>query len=108
MATGAHQEQFEAFMGKACKGSGWGSTVLKIVCFDEEDLAWAKAVARRWPDPDLYLSAGTPVPVQNDLHRAVGTSFRLLCERVAEDPELARARVLPQLHVIAWGDERGV
>lgn len=108
MANKAHEEQFEAFMGKACGGAGWGSTVLKIVCFDEEDLAWAKAVARSWPDLDLYLSAGTPVPAPRDLHQAVGASFRQLCERVAEDPELARARVLPQLHVIAWGEQRGV
>lgn len=108
MATPAHQAQFEAFMGQASEAHVWGSTVLKVVCFDEEDLSWAKAVARRWPSLDLHLSAGTPVPAPSNLAGAVGASFRRLCELVARDPELAHARVLPQLHVIAWGEERGV
>jgi hypothetical protein len=81
---------------------------LKIACFDEADLRWAKAVAATWPAPKLYLSAGTPVPSPPDLQGAVAARFRWLSERVAGDSELARARVLPQLHVIAWGDVRGV
>ena len=37
--------------------------ILKIVCFDEIDLAWAKRVRERaGPDVPLFLSAGTPVP----------------------------------------------
>jgi 7-carboxy-7-deazaguanine synthase len=108
MAGEAHEAQFDAFMHRTAETTAWDRTVLKIVCFDAEDLAWAKAVAGRWPQPDLYLSAGTPVPAPADLISAVGASFRQLCEDVAADPELARARVLPQLHVIAWGDERGV
>lgn len=108
MANPAHQAQFEAFMGQASEADVWGSTALKVVCFDEEDLSWAKAVAGRWPAPDLHLSAGTPVPAPSNLAEAVGASFRRLCELVAGDPELAHACVLPQLHVIAWGEERGV
>jgi 7-carboxy-7-deazaguanine synthase len=108
MAGEAHEAQFDAFMHRTAETPSWDRTVLKIVCFDAEDLAWAKAVAGRWPQPDLYLSAGTPVSAPADLIAAVGASFRQLCEDVAADPELARARVLPQLHVIAWGDERGV
>lgn len=108
MAGDAHEAQFDGFMRNAGSGSGWAYVALKIVCFDDGDLDWAKGVARRWPGPELHLSAGTPVPPPADLAGAVGESFRRLCELVASDPELAHARVLPQLHVVAWGEERGV
>lgn len=108
MADAVREARFEDFMRSAQESSAWASAVLKIVCFDERDVAWAKGVARRWTEPDLHLSAGTPIPPPPDLAGAVGESFRRLCESVAGDPDLAHARVLPQLHVIAWGEERGV
>jgi 7-carboxy-7-deazaguanine synthase len=107
MATAAHSVQFEAFMKKAMARSE-DAAVLKIVCFDEIDLTWANNVAQVWSSLPLYLSAGTPVPAPSDVRAAVAARYRWLCERVAKQPALARARVLPQLHVIAWGDERGV
>ena len=82
--------------------------VLKIVCFDEADLEWAIDTASLFSDLPLYLSAGTPVPAPPGLRDAVGERYRWLCERVAETPALARVRVLPQLHVIAWKDATGV
>ena len=62
MATRSHRSQVEEFMSRALSTNSAGS-VLKIVCFDEEDLAWAKEIATSWPDVELFLSAGTPVPV---------------------------------------------
>jgi 7-carboxy-7-deazaguanine synthase len=108
MDNDAHRAQLERFMEAATTASIAEQMALKIVCFDEADVRWAKTVAARWPQPELHLSAGTPIPYPPELSQAVGESFRWLCEQVARDPELARARVLPQLHVIAWGDERGV
>lgn len=107
MASEAHCRQFERFMTQASAG-GADRLALKIVCFDEIDLRWAKEIAAAWPEPPLFLSAGTPVPSPPDLREAVAARFRWLCERVAADPDLSRARVLPQLHVIAWGDAREV
>jgi 7-carboxy-7-deazaguanine synthase len=107
MATRPHGEQFQRFMHHAAAAID-ASPVLKIVCFDEIDLAWAKAVAAGWPQLPLYLSAGTPIPPPADIRAAVAARFRWLCEGVAADPDLARARVLPQLHVIAWEDATGV
>lgn len=107
MASEAHRAQFERFMARAVERKAAGA-VLKIVCFDELDVRWASDLAGGWPDLDLYLSAGTPVPPPADLRGAVCDRFRWLCERVAGDERLARARVLPQLHVLAWGDARGV
>ena len=82
--------------------------MLKIVVFDETDLDWAKAVAARWPQLPLYLSAGTPVPARRRFRGAVGERYRWLCEPSPPTPTLTRARVLPQLHVIAWKDATGV
>jgi 7-carboxy-7-deazaguanine synthase len=107
MDTPAHRRQLEEFLSRAAELPA-GVVALKIVCFDEIDLRWAKEHAAEWPELPLHLSAGTPVPAPADLRDAVAARFRWLCEAVAADPDLARARVLPQLHVIAWGDARGV
>ena len=107
MASASHRQGLGRFMAEALK-HGDRYLVLKIVCFEEADLRWAREIAATWATPDLHLSAGTPVPSPADLRGALGDRYRWLCERVAADAELGRARVLPQLHVIAWGDERGV
>lgn len=108
MASDRHLRQFNRFAERAEAGPrAEDRLVLKIVVFDEVDLEWAKSIAaaRPW---NLSLSAGTPVPAPQDLKAAVADRYRWLCERVAADADLTRARVLPQLHVIAWGDQRGV
>jgi 7-carboxy-7-deazaguanine synthase len=108
MATTTHERQFVGFMAKALASRAAPSLTLKVVCFDEIDLGWAKQVRRGWPDVPLFLSVGTPVPSQGSIRDAVGDGYRWLCEQVAADVELSEARVLPQLHVVAWGDRRGV
>jgi 7-carboxy-7-deazaguanine synthase len=107
MATPRNAELFEAFMERAVATTR-GEAVLKIVVFDAGDLAWACDVAAQWPDLPLYLSAGTPVPAGPAVRDAVGERYSWLCEAVARDPGLAHARVLPQLHVIAWKGATGV
>jgi 7-carboxy-7-deazaguanine synthase len=107
MATPEHEHRFADFMRRAASARP-GARVLKIVCFDDTDLAWAKRVASEHPDLPLYLSAGTPSPAPADVRAAVGDGYRWLCERVASDAALAHARVLPQLHVIAWKEATGV
>ena len=103
MATAAPREAVRAVHGPAHGlGGAVDRAVLKIVCFDEPDLAWAKATASAYPRIPLLLSAGTPIPADGPVRELVGDRYRWLCERVAADPELATVRVLPQLHVIAW------
>jgi len=106
MADRRRQAQFARFMESAA--SARDRSVLKIVCFDEADLAWAKDVAIAYGHVPLFLSAGTPVPSLGNVRDAVGDRYRWLCEAVAGDAELAHARVLPQLHVIAWKEATGV
>lgn len=90
-------------------------TVLKIVVLDEADYAFARAAAARHPALPVYLQVGNPAPpapgaaapaVEADTADLLAR-FRWLAGRVAQDRWFA-ARVLPQLHVLAWGNERGV
>lgn len=83
--------------------------VMKIVIFDDADYAWAKEAATRYPDLPLYLQPGNPevdpeLPV--DLNQATERLLWLI-EKVTQDQWYA-PRVLPQLHVLVWGNKRGV
>jgi 7-carboxy-7-deazaguanine synthase len=99
-------ELVERLMAAPCQ------VVLKVVVFDDADYRYAKEVHRRWPDVPLVLSVGNPhltadMPADS-LAVALLARCRELAERVARDPELADVRVLPQLHVLLWGNRRGV
>lgn len=79
---------------------------LKIVVFDEADLAFAGEAHRRHPGRPLCLQVGNRVGVDSGetlLQRA-----RWLAARVLEEAEFAGVRVLPQWHVLLWGNARGV
>jgi 7-carboxy-7-deazaguanine synthase len=118
MATTRHARQLDAFYASAraagrARAVDWAAT--KIVVFEDDDLAWARRFWWAHPGFPLYLSAGTPYddgePALPDaaLKQAVEERYRWLCERVARDPALStRVKVLPQLHVLAWGSARGV
>jgi 7-carboxy-7-deazaguanine synthase len=106
MAGPAQLDALQAFMSNVTPAS---APVLKIVVFDQADLAWAIARHREHPGLPLFLSAGTDVGLPEDktLSR-LRERFRWLCEATARQVALQDARVLPQLHVIAWGTAKGV
>ena len=84
---------------------------IKIVCFGSLDLEFAVEIRQEYPHIDFYLSLGNPFLPNTDISQqaqAIGllTQYRLLCEQVTKYPELANVRVLPQLHVLADGNER--
>ena len=88
---------------------GCEQVVMKIVIFDDADYAWAKSAAARYPDLPLYLQPGNPevdpdLPV--DLNQATERLLWLI-EKVTKD-QWFTPRVLPQLHVLVWGNKRGV
>lgn len=97
----------------AAAGSGPGR-VLKVVVFDEADYAYARLVADRYPALPIYLQVGNPAPLMT--HAGPGKEdadiddvmkgFRWLVDKVAADRWFS-ATVLPQLHVLAWGNRRG-
>ena len=69
--------------------------------------------AARYPHLPLYLQPGnhTPPPPDDDSAvvdiEGVNARMRWLVEKVVDDRWFA-ARVLPQLHVLLWGNKRGV
>ncbi|OUS04812.1 7-carboxy-7-deazaguanine synthase QueE [Rhodobacterales bacterium 52_120_T64] len=86
---------------------------LKIVVFDELDYTYAKQTAARYPQLPVYLQPGnhTPPPADDDNHAVdldgVTEKMLWLVNRVMQD-QWFEAHVLPQLHVMLWGNKRGV
>lgn len=90
--------------------AGAHKLALKVVVGDAKDYEYAKAVHARFPDVPFYLSvlnvAGSDeeaFDINNVLDK-----YRWLCGLVAFDPTMRDARVMPQLHTLAWGAEKGV
>lgn len=97
-----------------CVAAGQGvQTVLKIVVFDEADLVWARDAAARYQELPVYLQPGNHTPPPPDDDGAIvdqgglDARMRWLVDRVIEEG-WHDARVLPQLHVMLWGNKRGV
>ncbi|CUK17879.1 7-carboxy-7-deazaguanine synthase [Ruegeria denitrificans] len=83
--------------------------VMKIVIFDEADYDWARSVADRYPTLPLYLQPGNAevdpeLPVDP---KTLSDRLLWLVEKVTADGWFT-PRVLPQLHVLLWGNKRGV
>ncbi len=100
---------------KAATGSPSGGPRigLKFVVFDDADYAFARDAAARLPDLPVYLQPGnhTPPPPDDDDARidldGIMDRMLWLVEKVTVDRWFA-ATVLPQLHVLLWGNKRGV
>ncbi|MEY9559719.1 7-carboxy-7-deazaguanine synthase QueE [Sinorhizobium fredii] len=107
------ETDWEAFDACLRMAEGKPQTVMKIVVFDEADYAYARAAAARRPHLPIYLQPGnhTPPPPEDDDApidiEGVMERMRWLVDRVIED-KWFEARVLPQLHVLIWGNRRGV
>lgn len=105
---------WRAFDACLAAAAGRPHTVLKVAVFDEADYAFARAASARHPSLPVYLSIGNHTPGEpNEAGRdgvdqkGLMARFRWLVDRVGQDRWFA-ATVLPQLHVLAWGNERRV
>jgi 7-carboxy-7-deazaguanine synthase len=94
---------------------GQARCALKIVVFDEADYAFARAATARCPRLPIYLQVGNSAPLhaaakampdEVDFGELMGR-LRWLVDRTVSD-RWFDATVLPQLHVLAWGNKRGV
>ncbi|OES46493.1 7-carboxy-7-deazaguanine synthase QueE [Domibacillus iocasae] len=84
---------------------------LKVVVFNEEDLAYAKNVHQRFPEVPFYLQVGNDQLNETDdgkLLVHLASRYEWLINLVMPDPEFKRVRVLPQLHTFVWGNKKGV
>lgn len=80
---------------------------IKIVVFDERDYAFARDVADTYVDFPIYLQPGNHQVGGNADTDALNARMRWLVDQVNKD-KWFNAIVLPQLHVMLWGNERGV
>lgn len=107
--SSGERPDWDAFDACLAAADGCPQVVLKIVIFDDADFDWARAAADRYPDLPLYLQPGNPsvdpaTPV--DLNATVGRMEWLIGK--VTGARWFRPRVLPQLHVLVWGNKRGV
>ncbi|MDH7784041.1 7-carboxy-7-deazaguanine synthase [Ochrobactrum sp. 19YEA23] len=99
----------------ACVGAAGPKphVVLKFVVFDETDYAFAKHVSALHPHLPIYLQPGnhTPPPPEADDASididGIMRRMQWLVDTVIAD-RWFEAHVLPQLHVLIWGNKRGV
>jgi len=83
-------------------------TELKLVVLNQADFDWATAFAAAYPELPLTLQVCNEDPRTAAADPAVLLGrFDWLVDQVRA-AGLHRARVLPQLHVLAWGSRRGV
>jgi 7-carboxy-7-deazaguanine synthase len=103
-------DMFDASLRKA--GSG-PEIILKIVVFDEDDYMFAKNASDRYPHLPVYLQPCNSTPPPAKAYNApinqtdVVDKMLWLVDKTAKD-QWFDARVLPQLHVMLWGNKRGV
>jgi 7-carboxy-7-deazaguanine synthase len=84
---------------------------LKIVIMDDADYAYARDTAARYPALALYLQPGNHTPPTEDSEHVdidgIMDRMRWLIDKVTND-QWYGATVLPQLHTLIWGNEKGV
>lgn len=87
--------------------------VMKIVVFNDRDYEWTRDVASRYPHLPLYLQPGNHTPPQPeddddeiDLD-GIYDRTRWLIDKTISD-QWFTVHILPQLHVLIWGNKRGV
>lgn len=107
--SSGQQPNWEIFAECIYAGREARSTVMKIVVFDYADYEWARQAHARHPELPLFLQPGNP-----EVDPDVPIDPRTLVERLGWLTETAMQdrwftpRILPQLHVLLWGNKRGV
>jgi 7-carboxy-7-deazaguanine synthase len=89
-------------------------TTMKVVIFNDKDFAYAQEVAKRFPEVPMYLQVGNNAPPgpdpadenEPDMHSLL-ERYEWLIGKVVTDG-WNDATVLPQMHVLVWGNKRGV
>lgn len=79
---------------------------LKVVVFDEADFAFARDIHQRYPSTPFFLQVGNAVG--SDSTATLLAKLEWLTQMTLADPAMSEAVVLPQLHVLLYGNRRGV
>ncbi|WP_281954731.1 7-carboxy-7-deazaguanine synthase QueE [Pseudophaeobacter arcticus] len=107
--SSGEEVNWDAFAACRTAGQGARQQVMKIVVFDEEDYQWARRVHAGQRELPLYLQPGNPEvdPATPVDPQALADRLGWLTEKAMADGWFA-PRILPQLHVLIWGNKRGV
>lgn len=84
---------------------------LKVVVFDEQDLAYAAKVHNRYPNAAFFVQTGNDDLIEGDngkLASKLIERYEWLIDQVMQREDMTNVRVLPQLHALVWGNKRGV
>lgn len=88
--------------------NGKAAHSLKVVIFNQEDYEYARKVHFRYPEVPLFLQPGNDnVTEEGDISGRLLGRLEWLFGQVIADPQMNRARVLPQLHALIWHNKRG-
>jgi 7-carboxy-7-deazaguanine synthase len=111
------QAKFERFLHMLAGHPGF---TVKVVIMDQRDIEFAASLLSTYNylqgQDRFWLSLGNPMPPPAD-EGVTETPFRLaelimhyqcLLEDILQDPRVKAARVLPQVHVLIWGNKKGV
>jgi 7-carboxy-7-deazaguanine synthase len=113
-------DQFEVFLSQLAGHPGFS---VKVVIMDQRDIEFAAALAAKYTFltqvPDVFwLSLGNPFPpAPKEGEEGVGGAFmwtklvahyQVLLEDLMIDKRLRTARILPQVHVLIYGNKKGV
>ena len=91
-------------VARCIESAGAAQTSLKFVVFDEDDYNFAALGKKRFPHLPIYFQVGTQAPANAENIR-VKTEWML---QLLKRDGWFDATLLPQLHVLLWGDKRGV
>lgn len=82
---------------------------IKVVVFDEADFQFARRVSNLHPDVPFYLSVGNDSVITGEQadNSALTRRLEWLLERCARESWF-EVTLTPQLHVLLWGNKRGV
>lgn len=106
--TSGMQKKFDEDIIELYRSMFGPKLIFKIVAFDAMDLDFAEQITRRFSSVPLYLTSGTQTHLPSgEIHERVLAGYKDIVEAVLERPLLEKAVVLPQLHVLLWGNELG-
>lgn len=82
---------------------------LKIVVGTDEDYVFVKAIKDQHPKFPMYLSVLNPFYASPNFDvNIILKNYKILCEKVINDNSMHDVIVLPQLHTLIWGNQKGV
>lgn len=83
------------------------NAILKVPVFDDEDFEYAKDLRQRYLGIPMYLQVGNSEPSETTSEELL-RRLDWLVQKTLSDEEMFDVAVLPQLHVLLWGNKRGI